>query len=105
MKIPFGKPIIGSREIKAVKKGLTTGTLVHGKKTLEFEENFKRFTKSKYSVAVSSCTAAMHLFYFTNNIGKGDEVIVPSQTHLATVHAVELTGAKPIFVDSEINNE
>ena len=102
MKIPFGKPIIGSREIKAVKKVLTTGTLVHGKKTLEFEENFKRFTKSKYSVAVSSCTAAMHLFYFTNNIGKGDEVIVPSQTHLATVHAVELTGAKPIFVDSEI---
>tara|TARA_B100000029_G_scaffold509448_1_gene598650 strand:- start:587 stop:1018 length:432 start_codon:yes stop_codon:yes gene_type:complete len=103
MKIPFGKPIIDNKEISAVKKILAQGTLVHGKKTIEFERNFKNFTKSKYSAAVSSCTAGMHLFYFVNNIGKGDEVIVPSQTHLATVHAIELSGAKPIFIDSEIN--
>ena len=43
----------------------------------------------------------MHLFYFTLNIGKGDEVIIPSQTHVATAHAVELSGATPVFVDSE----
>ena len=43
----------------------------------------------------------MHLFYFSKGIGKGDEVIVPAQTHTATAHAVELTGARPIFVDCD----
>ena len=43
----------------------------------------------------------MHLIYFTLGIGKGDEVIVPAQTHTATAHAVELTGAKPVFIDCE----
>ena len=42
----------------------------------------------------------MHLIYFALGYGPGDEVIVPAQTHVATAHAVELTGAKPIFVDA-----
>ena len=67
-------------------------------------KKFSRLVNSKYSTSVSSCTAGMHLFYFVNNIKKGDEVIVPSQTHVATAHAVELTGAKPVFVDSSIEN-
>ena len=41
----------------------------------------------------------MHLTYFSLGIKKGDEVIVPAQTHISTAHAVELTGAKPVFVD------
>ena len=45
----------------------------------------------------------LHLFYFTLGIKKGDEVIVSSQTHVATAHAIELAGATPIFIDS--NNE
>jgi len=43
----------------------------------------------------------MHLLYFTLGYGAGDEVIVPAQTHIATAHAVELTGARPVFVDAE----
>ena len=43
----------------------------------------------------------MHLFYLANNIKKGDEVILPAQTHVATAHAVEAVGAKPVFVDSD----
>ena len=43
----------------------------------------------------------MHLLYFSLGIGYGDEVIVPAQTHVATAHAVELAGARPIFVDCE----
>ena len=46
----------------------------------------------------------MHLVYFTLGLGPGDEVIVPAQTHIATAHAVELTGAKPVFVDAEIKS-
>ena len=101
-KIPFGKPIINYGEFRAVNKVLKSGKYVHGKKSIEFENNFKFFTKSKFAVTVSSCTAGMHLFYFINGIKKGDEVILPAQTHVATAHAIELVGAKPIFVDSEL---
>ena len=99
--IPFGKPIIDKREILAVKKVLKSGIYVHGKKSLEFEKKFSNYTNAKYSISVSSCTAGMHLLYFSLGIGNGDEVIVPAQTHVATAHAVELVGAKPIFVDCE----
>ena len=100
-KIPFGKPIIGKKEKEIVQKVLDSGTLVHGPISLEFEKQFKNYTGAKEAITVSSCTAGMHLFYFTLGIGKGDEVIIPAQTHVATAHAVELTGAKPIFIDSE----
>jgi perosamine synthetase len=100
MKIPFGKPLIGKAEKKAVEKVLSGNILVHGPKALEFENIFSKFTKSPFAVSVSSCTAGMHLTYFTLGIGVGDEVIVPAQTHVATAHAVELTGAKAVFVDS-----
>ena len=100
-KIPFGKPIITIEEKKIISKVLDSGTLVHGPKAKEFEKEFKKFTGAKDAITVSSCTAGMHLFYFSLNIGKGDEVIIPAQTHVATAHAVELTGAQPIFVDSE----
>ena len=54
-------------------------------------------------MAVSSCTAAMHLFYMSIGVGPGDKIIVPALTHAATVHAVELCGATPIFVDAELD--
>ena len=99
--IPFGKPIVGKKELIAIKKVLDTGIYVHGPKTIEFEESFKKFTKAKHAISVSSCTAGMHLIYFSLGLGHGDEVIVPAQTHVATGHAVELAGAKPIFIDCE----
>ena len=67
----------------------------------KFERDFASFTKAPYALSVSSCTAAMHLFYLAIGLKKGDEVIVSSQTHVATAHAIELMGAKAIFVDSE----
>jgi dTDP-4-amino-4,6-dideoxygalactose transaminase len=100
MKIPFGKPLIGKAEKKEVQKVLSGNILVHGPKAVEFENSFSKFTKSRFSLTVSSCTAGMHLVYFALGIGIGDEVIVPAQTHVATAHAVELTGAKAVFVDS-----
>ena len=100
MKIPFGKPLIGMAEKEAVQKVLSGNVLVHGPKAVEFENIFSKFTKSPFAVSISSCTAGMHLLYFTLGIGIGDEVIVPAQTHVATAHAVELTGAKAVFVDS-----
>ena len=101
MKIPFGKPIIEAEEIKAVNDVLTGPILVHGPVAKEFESIFADFTKSPNAVSVSSCTAGMHLVYLSLGLGPGDEVIVPAQTHIATAHAVEITGAKAVFVDAE----
>ncbi len=98
--VPFGKPMIGKEEIKAVNNVIKNPILVHGSRTIDFENIFCKYTGAKFSISVSSCTAGMHLFYFAMGIGKGDEVIVSAQTHVATAHAVELTGAKAVFVDS-----
>ena len=102
-KIPFGKPLIDSKEIKSVINVLKSGIYAHGPISNLFEKKFCNFTGAKYSTTVSSCTAGMHLFYFALGIGRGDEVIVPAQTHTATAHAVELAGAKPVFIDCVSN--
>lgn len=101
MNIPFGAPIIDFREKNLVNKTLNSPILVHGKNMKQFESDFARFTKAPFAISVSSCTAAMHLFYLAIGLKKGDEVIVSAQTHVATAHAIELTGARAIFVDSE----
>ncbi len=101
MTIPFGKPLIGAEETDAVWEVLQSPILVHGPRATQFEEAFAEYTVAPHAVSVSSCTAGMHLIYFALGIGHGDEVIVPAQTHVATAHAVELTGAKAVFVDVE----
>ncbi len=103
--IPFGRPIIGEEEKRAVCEVLNGPILVHGPKSTEFEKSFGDFCgiSAEKCVSVSSCTAALHLSYFSLGIGVGDEVIVPAETHTATAHAVEFCGAKPIFVDAELS--
>ena len=104
MNIPFGTPTIDDKEKNLVNKTLNSPILVHGKNMKKFENDFAKFTKAPYALAVSSCTAGMHLFYLAIGLKKGDEVIVSAQTHVATAHAIELTGAKAIFVDSELQS-
>ena len=95
------KPMINELEKDAVLNVMDGSILVHGPVATQFENKFASFTNAPNAVSVSSCTAGMHLIYFALGYGPGDEVIVPAQTHIATAHAVELTGAKPVFVDSE----
>jgi perosamine synthetase len=99
--VTFGKPIIGDEERSAVDLVMRGTVLVHGDKAKDFEASFASYTGAKHAVSVSSCTAALHLSYFYLGLGANDEVIVPAQTHNATAHAVELCGAKPVFVDAE----
>ena len=103
MSVKFSKPNIKETDLNLVKKVIRSGWLTHGKNTSLFEQKFKSYTKSKYSVTVSSCTAALHLSCLALNLKKGDEVIVPAMSHTATSHAVEYTGAKTVFVD--VNHE
>ncbi len=99
IKVPFGRPDISKKEIKAVVNVLKNPILAHGPLSHKFEKLFLKYTGSKFATTVSSCTAGMHLFYLANKIKTGDEVIVTSQSHVSTAHAISLTGAKPIFVD------
>jgi dTDP-4-amino-4,6-dideoxygalactose transaminase len=101
MKIPFGRPLIGEEEKKVLLEVLEGPTLVHGEKIRCFEKDFAVFTGARRAVAVSSCTAAMHLFYLAKGLKAGDEVIVPALTHTATAHAVAYCGARPVFADAD----
>ena len=105
MKYPFGKPIFDNKKYLAnIKSILNSGKLVHGIFMSKFEDKFREFTSAKDAISVSSCTTGMQLFYHVLGISNGDEVIVSAQTHVATAHAIESSGAKPIFVDSELNS-
>ena len=102
--IKFSIPNIQSNDIKIVSKIIKSGWLTHGNYTSLFEKEFKKFTKSKYAISVSSCTAGLHLSCLASGFKKGDEVIVPAQTHTATAHAVEYTGARAIFADVDLKS-
>ena len=98
-KINFSKKNILKKDLSKINKVLLSGWLAHGKYTEDFQKEFLQFTKSKYSSIVSSCTAGLHLSCLALDIKKGDEVIVPAMTHVATAHSVEFTGAKAVFCD------
>lgn len=102
--IKFSKHNINERGLNLVKKIIKSGWLTHGKFTTLFEKKFSKFTKSKYCVSVSNCTAALHLSCIASGFKNGDEVIVPSMTHTATAHAVEYTGAKAVFADVDFES-
>lgn len=97
--IPFGRPWITNEDRQAVMDVLESPILTHGPKCLDFEEDFAVFLGGGHSVTTSSCTASLHLFYMHLGIGTGDEVILPSISHVATAHSLEITGATPVFVD------
>lgn len=102
--IPFGRPLIGNEERSAVAEVLAGTTLTHGPKVKEFEAAFAEFTGAEHAIATATCMAALHLSYLAIDLGPGDEVIVPAQTHVATAHAVEACGGKPVFLDAEPRN-
>ena len=97
--IPFGKPLLGDEEREAVARVLAGTMLVHGEQTKAFEKAFAERAGSRHAIALSSCTAALHLSLRARDIGAGDAVIVPAMTHVATAHSAEYCGARPLFVD------
>lgn len=101
--IQFARPWITDKEREAVLEVLKGDILTHGPQNKAFESEFGQFMggNETYCVALSSCMAALHLAYWQMGIGHGDEVIVAAQTHVATAHAVEVVGAKAVFVDCE----
>ena len=99
--LSFHRPEIGENEIREVIDTLKTGWITTGPKSKLFEEKFRDYVGSKYAVAVSSCTAGLHLALVAAGIGPGDEVITTPYTFAATGEVIIYVGAKPVFVDVE----
>ena len=93
--IKFSRPNISEEVILSLVAKIIKEWMVHSWKIYSFfEKEFKKFTKANIAISVSSCTAGLHISCLASGFKKGDEVIVPAQTHTATAHAVEYTGAR-----------
>ncbi len=99
IKVPFHRPSLGEEEIQAVSNVLRSGWLTTGEKTFEFERRFAEYIGVRHAIAVSSCTAALHLSLEAIGLQAGDEVLVPTTTFTATAEVVTYFGARPVFVD------
>lgn len=102
LNIPITKTIFGDEEKEAIVKPLETGWVVQGPNVAKFQTMFADFTGSKYAHASSNCTTALHLGLEAMGITKGDKVIVPSFTYVASANAVEYTGAEVVFCDIDL---
>lgn len=100
--IPVCEPMLAGNELKYVTEAVSTGWISSsGKYVTEFENQFAEYCGCKYGIAVCNGTIALHLALIGLGIGKGDEVIVPTFTMIASAFAVCYTGAKPVFVDAD----
>jgi dTDP-4-amino-4,6-dideoxygalactose transaminase len=97
--IPLFNLNFDEAENKAVVDVLNSKWISSGPKTMELEKKFADMLGAKYAVAVSNCTAALHLAVMAAGVGPGDEVIVPSLTFVATVNCVKYAGGTPVFCD------
>ena len=102
MKIPITKPYFTDRERELLVKPLETGWVVQGPFVGEFQANFASFVGSKNALATSNCTTALHLSLLALGIKRGDHVVVPSFTYVATANSVEAVGAIPVFCDVDL---
>jgi len=103
IKFPAYEPWISEDDKKIINKTLTQSMLTLGPQLEKFENDFCKYSKAKYAIAVSNCTAALHLSLKALGIKENDEVIIPDLTFVADANAVLACNAKPVIVD--INNE
>lgn len=90
---------IGIEVLDAIREVLESGWLTMGPKTEEFEKVFADYIGCKHGVATNSCTSALYLALDGLGIKKGDQIIVPDMTFVATANVVRWIGAEPIFCD------
>lgn len=100
--IPVMRPWLGEEEAEAAAAAVASGWIAQGPRVAEFEQAFAAAFGTGHAVAVSSCTAALHLAMVAAGIGPGDEVIVPSLSFIATANAVRYVGARPVFADVDL---
>lgn len=97
--IPHSRPTLGEEEAEAAAQTIRSGMVVDGPSTVLFEQAVARQTGSKWGVATSSGTTALHLALLGLGIGAGDRVAIPSYVCVALLHAVRYVGAEPVVID------
>lgn len=100
--VPIARTSLLEEEIQSVLDPLRSGWLVQGPKVREFEERWSAFTNAQHSIAVTSCTTALHLSLAALGFGPGDEAIVPAFTWIATANVVEHLGGRVVFCDIDL---
>ena len=103
MQIPFHKTHTTEEEINAAVDAIKSGWLTMGPKTVEFEDKFKEYVGSKFAVSMNSATAALHLALKSIGLQRDDEVILPTNTFVATAEVVTYFDAVPVLCDIEEN--
>lgn len=97
--IPIMRPWLGRPEAEAAAAAVASGWVAQGPRVAEFERAIADRVEAAEGVAVSSCTAALHLSLVALGVGPGDEVVVPSLSFIATANAARYVGAMPVFAD------
>ena len=97
--IPLFDLVMTDEDLDAVRGVLESGRLTSGPEVERFEQAFAEHLGAEHAIAVSNCTAGLHLAYLAAGVGPGDEVIVPSITFAATAAAAVYCGATPVFAD------
>ena len=103
--LPYSLPLIGEEEIAEVVDTLRSGWISSGPKVQRFERDFAAYTGAGHAVAVSSCTAALHIALAALGIRPNDEVIIPTLTFCATANVVMHLGARPVLVDVDADGQ
>lgn len=103
MQIPFHKTHTSQEEIEAVVEAIKSGWLTMGPKVVAFEEKFKEYIGCQEAVCLNSATAALHLALKATGLERGDEVILPTNTFVATAEVVTYFDAVPVLCDIEEN--
>lgn len=101
--IPITMPFFGPEELEAVQNPLKTGWVVQGPEVAAFEGRFAEYTGATHAAATTSCTTALHLAVAALGLKPGDEVLVPAFTWVSTANVVEYMGARPVFVDVDLD--
>jgi dTDP-4-amino-4,6-dideoxygalactose transaminase len=99
-RVPFFDTKFGAEEEAAVLRPLRAGWLTMGEEVIQLEHELKLASGAKHAVAVTNCTAALHLASVALGIGPGDEVLCPTLTFCATANAPRSTGASVQFCES-----
>jgi perosamine synthetase len=104
MIIPHSKPYIDKEDIESVKDVLISGYISQGEKVREFEKKIATIIGTKYGIASTSGTSALHLSVLSLGLKKGDEVILPSYVCSSPYMAIKYAGAKPKIVDIDLSD-
>jgi len=105
MTVPVMRPWVGAEEAEAAADAVRSGWLAQGPRVAAFETALAARVGADYGVAVSAGTTALHLALLLLGVGPGDEVVVPSLSHIATTSVVTYVGATPVFADVDLRTQ